>query len=111
MYRILVACGIVAFLAWLGSLGFALGSGIEVNISQKGRAFMPASVEINKGETLVIRNDDEYIHQVYVTSPSFNFDSGEENVGQTVPITFPVLGTFQVLCAIHPKMRLDVVVK
>jgi plastocyanin len=111
MRGILVACGIVAFLATMGSLGFALGSGVEVNISQKGRAFMPTSVEIDKGDTLAIRNDDEYIHQVYVSSSSFNFDSGEQDIGQTVHIAFPVSGTFQVLCAIHPKMRLDVVVK
>ncbi len=111
MRRILVACGIVAVLAALGSLGFALGSGVEINISQKGRAFMPASVEINRGDTLAIRNDDEYIHQAYVASPTFSFDSGEQDIGQTVHITFPVAGTFQVLCAIHPKMRLDVVVK
>jgi len=111
MRRILTGCGIVAFLATLGSLGFALGSGVEVNISQKGRAFLPASIEITKGDTLAIHNDDEYIHQVFVDSQSFKFDSGEQDVGQTVDITFPAAGTFQVLCAIHPKMRLDVVVK
>jgi plastocyanin len=111
MRRILLACGIVAVLATLGSLGFALGSGVDVKVSQKGRAFLPASVEIDEGDTLAIRNDDEYIHQVYVSSSSFNFDSGEQEIGQTVRITFPVSGTFQVLCAIHPKMRLDVVVK
>ncbi len=111
MRRILVACGIVVVLATLGSLGFALGAGVEVNISQKGRAFMPVSVEIDKGDTLAIHNDDEYIHHAYVASATFNFDSGEEDIGQTVDITFPVSGTFRVLCAIHPKMRLDVVVK
>jgi len=111
MRGVLIACGIVVFLATLGSLGFALGSGVEVNISQKGRAFMPASIEVDKGDTLSIHNDDEYIHQVFVSSPSFSFDSGEQGIGQTVNITFPVSGTFQVLCAIHPKMRLDVVVK
>ena len=111
MRRIRVACGIIAVLALLGPLGFALGSGIEVDVSQKGRAFLPTLVEIQKGDTLAIHNDDEYIHQVYVASPGFNFDSGEQGVGETVHITFPASGTFQVLCAIHPKMRLDVVVK
>ena len=111
MRRMLVTCGIVVLLAALGSLGFALGSGATIKISQKGRAFMPTHVEIAKGDTLAIHNDDEYIHQVYVDSPSFKFDSGEQDVGQTAEITFPVAGSFQVLCAIHPKMRLDVVVK
>lgn len=111
MRRVWATCGIVAFLATLGPLGFALGSGAEINISQKGRAFMPAAVTLTKGDTLAIRNDDEYIHQVYVDSPGFKFDSGEQDIGQTVHITFPVAGSFQVLCAIHPKMRLDVTVK
>lgn len=111
MRRTLIGCGIVAFFATLGSLGFALGSGVEVNISQKGRAFLPRSIAIAKGDTLAIHNDDEYIHQVFVDNPSFRFDSGEQDVGQTVDITFSASGTFQVLCAIHPKMRLDVVVK
>jgi plastocyanin len=108
MSRVLVACSIAIFLA---TLGFALGSGVEVNISQKGRAFLPGSIKIAKGDTLAIHNDDEYIHQVFVDNPSFKFDSGEQDIGQTVDITFSASGTFQVLCAIHPKMRLDVVVK
>ena len=66
---------------------------------------------VAKGDTLAIHNDDEYIHQVFVDNPSFKFDSGEQDIGQTVDITFSASGTFQVLCAIHPKMRLDVVVK
>ena len=72
---------------------------------------MPSSVVIAPGDTLAIRNDDEYVHQVYVDSPNFRFDSGEQPVDHTVDVTFPIVGSFQVLCAIHPKMRLDVVVK
>ena len=111
MRRIVVAFGIIAFLAMLGPFGFALGSGAKINISQKGRDFLPETVEISRGDTLAIHNDDEYVHQVFVDSPSFKFDSGEQDVGQTVEITFPVAGNFQVLCAIHPKMQLDVTVK
>ena len=111
MRRILVALGIIAFLATLGPLGFALGSNTRVDVSQKGRAFAPGSVVISAGDTVAIHNDDEYVHQVYVDNPSFRFDSGEQEIGQTAEITFPVAGNFQVLCAIHPKMRLDVLVK
>ena len=49
---------------------------------KRGGLFLPASVEIDKGDTLAIRNDDEYIHQVYVSSPSFNFDSGEQEIAR-----------------------------
>jgi plastocyanin len=111
MHRILVMGGVVAFLATLGSLGFALGAGGGIAVSQKGRAFMPRSVQITAGETATIHNDDEYIHHGFIDSPDFHFDSGEQRIGQTVQITFTVRGTFHVLCAIHPKMRLDVTVK
>ncbi|HWD58405.1 MAG TPA: plastocyanin/azurin family copper-binding protein [Stellaceae bacterium] len=111
MRRILIALGVVALIATLGPLGFALGSGAKIGVSQKNRAFTPVSVTIAPGDTLAIHNDDEYVHQVFVDNPSFHFDSGEQDVGQTVEITFPVAGTFHVLCAIHPKMQLDVAVK
>ena len=111
MHRILVMGGVVAFLATLGSLDFALGAGGGIAVSQKGRAFMPRSVQITAGETATIHNDDEYIHHVFIDSPDLHFDSGEQRIGQTVQITFTVPGIFHVLCAIHPKMRLDVTVK
>jgi plastocyanin len=111
MHRILIIGGVFAFLATLGSLGFALGGGAGIAVSQKGRAFMPNSVQIETGEKATIHNDDEYIHHVFIDSPDFHFDSGEQRIGQTVEITFTVPGTFRVLCAIHPKMRLDVTVK
>lgn len=111
MRRIVFALGLLAMLGGLGSFGVALGSGARIDISQKGRAFMPVSVEITPGATLAIHNDDEYMHHVFVDNPDFKFDSGEQRVGQTVEITFPVAGAFRVMCAIHPKMRLDVVVK
>src|SRR5580698_354612 len=111
MHRIVVAFAAVVFIVTLGPLGFALGSGARIDVSQKGRAFTPASVEISRGDTLAVHNDDEYVHQVFVDSPDFKFDSKEQDVGQTVEIQFPTTGTYQVLCAIHPRMRLDVVVK
>jgi plastocyanin len=111
MRRVLIALGMLAFLATLGPLGFALGAGARISVSQKGRAFMPGTVEIARGDTLAIHNDDEYIHQVFVESPDFKFDSGAQDVGETAEITFPAVGTYHVLCAIHPKMRLQVVVK
>jgi len=80
-------------------------------VSYDPLVFTPASVEISRGDTLAIHNDDEYVHQVFIDSPDFKFDSREQDVGQTVEVQFPAAGTYQVLCAIHPRMRLDVVVK
>ena len=80
-------------------------------IVQKGRAFHPGEVTINRGESLTFTNDDEFIHQIYSKSDSFSFDSDERNPGENITETFTASGTFDVRCHIHPKMKLAVHVK
>ena len=78
-------------------------------ISQKGRQFHPGDISIRRGETLQIINDDgDLLHHAYIDSPKFEFDSGDQQPGTRTDITFPTPGDFEVLCAIHPKMRLVV---
>ena len=77
-------------------------------ISQKGRAFRPTEVSINRGETLTLTNEDSFIHQIYVDGL---FDSEEKAPGENLNETFPAAGTFQVRCHIHPTMRMTVRVK
>jgi plastocyanin len=80
-------------------------------IVQKGRAFHPAEVTVNRGESLTFTNNDEFIHQIYAQGAGFSFDSDEKNPGENITETFTVTGTFQVRCHIHPKMKLTVHVK
>jgi plastocyanin len=78
-------------------------------ISQKGRQFHPGEISIKRGETLQMVNDDgDLLHHAYIDSPKFAFDSGDQQPGSRTDITFPAPGDFEVLCAIHPKMRLVV---
>jgi plastocyanin len=78
-------------------------------ISQKGRQFHPGEISIKRGETLQIVNDDgDLLHHAYIDSPKFAFDSGDQQPGTKTEIAFPITGDFEVLCAIHPKMRLVV---
>jgi plastocyanin len=80
-------------------------------IDQKARAFHPGAVIINRGDTLTFRNRDEFLHQVYVKSDQMSFDSAEQSPGQSVQVSFPASGTFEVRCQIHPTMLLTVHVK
>jgi plastocyanin len=102
------AMAVIAF--GLGTLsGFALSQYV---VSQKGRAFQPGDVTISRGETVEIVNDDgDLLHHAYIASDKFSFDSGDQAPGSKTSVTFPVVGIFQVLCAIHPKMKLVVHVK
>ncbi len=83
----------------------------DVDVTQRGRAFDPSTLDIKVGDTVHFHNDDEFIHHVYVKSPDFNFDSDEQPPGETIEIRFTHAGDFDVQCAIHPKMHLLVHVK
>ncbi|MBA2590025.1 MAG: hypothetical protein H0U98_15535 [Alphaproteobacteria bacterium] len=74
-------------------------------IVQKGRRFNPGEITIARGANLTFTNNDEFIHQIYVTDL---FDSDERRPGQTLVQNFPGAGTFEVRCHIHPKMKLTV---
>jgi plastocyanin len=81
-------------------------------VSQKGRQFHPGDMTIKKGDAILVVNDDADLrHHAYVDSDTFKFDSGDQEPGSKTSIRFPVAGTFEVLCAIHPKMKLTVHVK
>jgi plastocyanin len=77
-------------------------------IAQSGRAFHPGDITINRGDTLTFTNQDDFIHQVYVSGL---FDSDEKAPGQKLTESFSGTGTFEVRCHIHPKMKLVVHVK
>jgi plastocyanin len=104
----------VAFVAGaVTALGMLAGSAFaDSSISQKGREFHPGEITIKRGETIQIVNDDgDLLHHAYIESTKFSFDSGDQKPGSITPITFAVAGDFDVLCAIHPKMKLTVHVK
>ena len=101
------AAGAVTAIGALAGSAFA-----DYSISQKGREFHPGEITIKRGEAIQIVNDDgDLLHHAYIDSPKFSFDSGDQKPGSVTPITFAVVGDFDVLCAIHPKMKLMVHVK
>lgn len=108
--RLFAAAAGAGIIVGLGTLtGLAL---TPYSISQKGREFHPGEIAIKRGETIQIVNDDgDLLHHAYIDSPAFSFDSGDQKPGSKSDITFPVAGDFDVLCAIHPKMRLTVHVR
>jgi plastocyanin len=101
---ILLAAGVII------AAGTLVGSAAsQYLVSQKGREFRPGDLTIKRGETITIVNDDADLrHHAYVDSDKFKFDSGDQEPGSRTDVTFPVAGNFDVLCAIHPKMKLTV---
>lgn len=81
---------------------------VPIVVSQKGKVFSPGEITVSVGTTVRIMNDDRVLHHVYVESPEFEFDSGEQPPGRSVEIKFARDGTFAVRCDIHPKMLMKV---
>lgn len=83
-----------------------------LRVSQRGRQFSPSRIVIQRGDVVDIVNDDaDFTHHAYVDATGFSFDSADQQPGKSVQIHFTRAGEFDVLCGIHPKMRLNVIVK
>jgi plastocyanin len=76
-------------------------------VSMQSLQFLPAAVEIKKGDVLEWKNDDLVPHTA--TSPQFN--SGTMAAGQRWRNTFTESGTFPYICNFHPQMKGVVKVK
>jgi plastocyanin len=105
--------GLVLLAGWLAQPPReAPASRTQYAVSQRGREFMPGRLDVRQGDIVHIINDDgDLSHHAYVASDRFKFDSGDQEPGHDVDIPFTVAGTFNVLCGIHPKMRLTVNVR
>jgi cytochrome c peroxidase len=77
-------------------------------VSQDDKAFHPTHIALSPGGRLWVVNNDIRTHNVRVFDPALDFDSGAQEPGETVEITFPASGSFLVFCGIHPKMELYV---
>jgi plastocyanin len=77
-------------------------------IHQQGRVFSSESVSIKKGEALTFLNDDSVPHNIISTSKGNEFNLGSQAPGTSTDVTFKEAGDVQVICAIHPRMKMMV---
>lgn len=108
----LAAAAFASALAPLACWGLAAAAPGAVDVAQRGRAFQPGELALQRGAMVRFVNDDgSLLHHAYAKGDGFSFDIGEQAPGTAVEVRFPTAGTFTVLCGIHPKMRLQVVVR
>jgi len=77
-------------------------------IHQQGRVFSSETVTIKKGEALTFLNDDSVPHNILSTSKGNEFNLGSQPPGMSTDVTFKEAGDVQVICAIHPRMKMMV---
>jgi plastocyanin len=95
------------------ALAFGSGAAVaalaaEQTVNQKGKVFSKAEVTLKKGDTLVFVNDDNVAHNIYSTTSGNDFNLGSQTPGKSVSVTFDKPGDVDVLCAIHPLMKMKV---
>lgn len=77
-------------------------------VSQKDKRFAPGAILLKLGEALRIVNDDTRTHNVRVDGGNMHFNSDGQNPGDTVTLGFDQPGHYDIICGIHPEMRLSV---
>jgi plastocyanin len=98
-----------AFFAVVILSGLSVGAlAANLTITQKGRAFSSESVTIKKGDVLTFVNDDTVPHNIISTSKGNEFNLGSQPPGASTDVTFKEVGDAQVICAIHPRMKMTV---
>lgn len=99
--------------ALAGAAGFAVANialaATAHTVSEKGKAFSEKKLEVATGDKVVFVNDDKIKHNILISS--MKFDSGLQDVGAKTEVIFADAGKHKVRCAIHPKMKMTVVVK
>lgn len=101
-----------------GAIGAGAGAGIGVawaasehEVVQKHRSFRPGELTVKAGDSIAFLNDDFYDHNVYSETPGSAFNTGVQTRGETTHVTLDQPGLVEVLCKIHPKMKLLVTVE
>jgi len=90
------------------ALGAATEAVATTTVSQKDRRFSPGAILLKVGEALRILNDDTRMHNVRVDGGNMAFNSDGQNPGDTVTLGFDQPGHYDIICGIHPDMRLSV---
>ena len=80
-------------------------------VTQQGKKFDTKDIDLAVGDTIEFVNDDEYTHNIYSKSKVQEFNLGKQEPGASDKVTFDNAGKVKVRCAIHPKMKLNVMVQ
>jgi plastocyanin len=80
-------------------------------VNQKHKTFIPHSIVAKVGDTITFKNSDPFAHNAYTDDEANEFDIGMQSPGVDKTIKLKAKAKFNVECAIHPNMLLEVTVK
>ena len=79
-------------------------------VDQKNKTFIPHSLIVNVGDTITFKNSDPFAHNAYTDDEANEFDIGMQSPGKDVTVDIKGAGKFNIECAIHPNMLVEVTV-
>jgi len=77
-------------------------------VDQKGKTFIPHTLKVKVGDTITFKNSDPFAHNAYTDDEANEFDIGMQKPGDDVTVPIKGAGKFNIECAIHPNMLLEV---
>jgi len=92
------------------ALGAPLNAANHI-VDQRGKTFIPHSLNVKVGDTITFKNSDPFAHNAYTDDEVNEFDIGMQASGEDVSMKVKGAGKFDVECAIHPNMLLEVTAK
>lgn len=99
------------FFMTLTLLSSSLVAAEEYNIGQKSQSFTESELLIKQGDVVKFINHDDIFHNVFSLSDSKMFDLGSFPKGEYRDVTFEEKGEVEVECAIHPNMKMTIIVE
>ncbi len=99
---------VVVMIAAAVALHAAAARADGVTVYQEDKKFSESEVTIRVGQTVTFANKDPITHNVYSKTPGMSFDLRTQKAGESSDIKFDHAGESEVLCAIHPKMKMKI---
>lgn len=100
--------GGIAALTCMSGICWAAGM---ATVDQKGLAFSLPKLTLAKGSVVSFTNSDTTSHNILISGSGISLNSGLQRPGVSFKAPFMKEGTYQVICGIHPKMKMTVVVQ
>lgn len=107
--RRLVLCRLVMCVLAAGTVVSVAAAAATHTVVMEGVAFVPQTLTVKQGDTVVWVNKDPFPHTA--TAEDRSFDSGEMGADKTWKYTVSKKGKVPYLCALHPTMKGTLVVE
>lgn len=76
----------------------------EAVLLQREKTFVPNVLPVTKGTTVIIKNGDDFFHNVFSLTPGAKFNIGRRPPGHHRQQLIERTGEVKVFCDIHPQM-------